>query len=68
MATSITLGDLNFYHQHLKDRVVKELKKVQKDVADEIIDESIKKELSYKMQDTKRFRRELDSLYLSMEG
>lgn len=59
----ITLGDLNFYHKYIKESVTKELQKVNRDVPEDIIESSIKKELSYKMKDEKRFKKEIESLH-----
>lgn len=63
----VTLKDLNFYSTFLKDSVIKRLKEIDKSVSDDIIDSVIKEELSHKMKDERRFKRELESLYLNIQ-
>lgn len=62
----VTLKDLNFYSTFLKDSVKKKLESIDKSVSDEIIDSAIKEELSNKMKDERRFKKELESLYANI--
>ena len=62
----ITLGDLNFYSKFLKASVVTKLKNIDKNVSEDIIDTVIKEELSNKMKDQRRFKKELESLYANI--
>lgn len=62
----VTLKDLNFYSTFLKDSVKKKLESIDKNVSDEIIDSAIKEELSNKMKDERRFKKELESLYANI--
>lgn len=62
----ITLRDLNFYSKFLKASVVTKLKSIDKNVSEDIIDTVIKEELSNKMKDQRRFKKELESLYANI--
>lgn len=62
----VTLKDLNFYSTFLKDSVKKKLESIDKNVSDDIIDSAIKEELSNKMKDERRFKKELESLYANI--
>lgn len=62
----ITLKDLNFYSTFLKDSVKKKLEAIDKSVSDDIIENVIREELSNKMKDERRFKRELESLYANI--